>query len=142
LDEAGITTITYESTIKDGLTALETYLKNHFNAEAQGVDKTPHSTIFQRLDETNELYKRYLGLDLAAASGAEVWAGLRRAAAIRHLLTHNVGIIDQKFLLRIPEWPQAPGQRLNVNRTEVESFLQSIHVFVSRVPGPTTPPST
>jgi hypothetical protein len=60
LEEAGVFTINYEGTFKDGFTALETYLKNRFDREATNVTKQPSSTTFQRLDDTNALYVAYV----------------------------------------------------------------------------------
>jgi hypothetical protein len=37
-------------------------------------------------------------VDLEAAGGSQVWAALLQAAAIRHVPTHNAGVIDAKFL--------------------------------------------
>ena len=53
--EAGVVTSTYESTLKDGFGALETYLKNRFQQDAKNVTKPQATTTFQRLDDTNEL---------------------------------------------------------------------------------------
>ncbi len=67
--EAGVVSATYESTFKDGFGALETYLKDRFQQEAKKVTKPPAATTFQRLEDTNELYKQHLGVHLEAAVG-------------------------------------------------------------------------
>lgn len=36
--------------------------------------------------------------------GADAWQDLLRLAAIRHVLVHNNGIVDAKFLERQPNW--------------------------------------
>jgi len=132
LDEAGVYTVTHESTIKDGFGALETYLKHRFRAEAPGKQQ-PQSTTFQRLNDANALYKQHLNLDLEAAAGPEVWAGLLEAAAIRHVLTHNAGTVDEQFLKRMPDWPQGLGQRIQVTRKRVDDFLDVLASFAAAV---------
>jgi hypothetical protein len=124
--EAGVVTSTYESTLKDGFGALETYLKNRFQQDAKNVTKPPATTTFQRLDDTNELYKQHLGVDLEATVGPQVWAALLQAAAIRHVLTHNAGVVDGKFLTRVTSWPQRQGERIQLRRADADRFLDAL----------------
>jgi hypothetical protein len=131
LMEGGVVSATYESTVKDGFGALETYLKDRFQENAKNVTKPPATTTFQRLQDANELYKQHLGVDLEAAVGPQVWAALLQAAAIRHVLTHNAGVIDTKFLTRVSSWPQRQGERLQVRRADADRFLDALEQFAS-----------
>ncbi len=85
------------------------------------------------MDDANALYKQHLGVELEALAGPDTWAALRRAAAIRHVLTHNAGIIDAKFMQRMPNWHQAEGQRLVIDRTETLAFLDALTAFMAAV---------
>jgi hypothetical protein len=60
LAESGVLTANYESTIKDGFTALETYLKSRFIADAPTVSLVGKGPVFQRLEEAAELYTAHL----------------------------------------------------------------------------------
>jgi hypothetical protein len=133
LKKAGVFTATYESTFKDGFTALETYLKNRFHREATNVAKQPLSTTFQRLDDTNALYVAYVGVDLRQRAGQPLWDELQQAAAIRHVLGHNNGVIDDKFLTRQPRWPQRLGERIQVRRADVDSFVDALERITAAV---------
>jgi len=135
LVESGVVAATYESSFKDGFGALETYLKNRFFEEAPPLPKPPHPTTFQRLADTNELYKQHFGIDLEALAGPATWSALIRAAAIRHVLTHNAGVIDARFLTRMPQWHQAEGQKLVIERDETLSFLDALSAFADNVVG-------
>jgi hypothetical protein len=101
--------------------------------EAKNVTKPPATTTFQRLQDTNEHYQQHLGVDLEAAVGAQVWAALLQAAAIRHVLTHNAGVIDAKFLTRVTGWPQRQGERLQVRRADADRFLDVLEQFAAAV---------
>ena len=70
--------------------------------------------MFQRLDEAAGLYTAHLAVDLRDLVGQKAWRDLLRIAAMRHVLTHNGGVVDVKFLEQVPDWPQAMGQRLHV----------------------------
>lgn len=116
LAEGGALSATYENTIKDGLGALETYLKRRFTGEAPGVPLKGKGNIFQRLDGAADLYRSHLGVDLVVLVGVAGWQELLRVAALRHVLVHNAGIVDDRFLAQLPDWPQRPGQRIQVRR--------------------------
>jgi hypothetical protein len=132
-EEEGLVARTCENAIKNGFSALETYLKERFAREAVGIAKQPASSVFQRLRDASDLYKSHAGLDLEAAAGPDVWATLLRAAAIRHALTHNGGIIDDKFLASTIGWSQVLGQRLVVGKQDALSFLDALDTFARRV---------
>jgi hypothetical protein len=72
-------------------------------------------------------------VDLEAAVGPQVWAALLQAAAIRHVLTHNAGVIDAKFLTRVTGWPQRRGERLQVRRANADRFLDVLAQFADAV---------
>jgi hypothetical protein len=133
--ENGLVATTYESAFKNGFNALETYLKQRFQREATAVVKQPPSTTFQRLDDANALYQTHLSVDLEAVAGPETWQALHRAAAIRHVLTHNAGVIDERFLQRQATWPQVLGQRVIVREKDVLAFLDALDSFAARVIG-------
>lgn len=123
LIENGMLGATFENTVKDGFSALETYLKRRFELAVPDVELRARGSIFQRLDDTAELYRTHIGLDLPARLGAEGWERLKQAAAMRHVLVHNAGIVDARLLERLPEWPQQLGQRIQVSKSEADEFV-------------------
>lgn len=58
---------------------------------------------------------------------------MKLAADLRHVLTHNAGVIDARFLARRPDWPQSEGQRLHVTRSQVDALLNALESFASSV---------
>lgn len=123
LAESGVLTANYESTIKDGFTAMETYLKARFVLEAPGVSLAGRGALFQRLDDAAALYAEHLHVDLPGLVGTDGWERLLQAAAVRHVLVHNAGIVDAKFLDRLTDATQSLGQRLHVTSTDARHFL-------------------
>jgi hypothetical protein len=123
LAESGVLAANYQSSVTDGFTALEAYLKARLAADAPGIDLKQHGAVFPRLDDASDLYQDHLGVDLPALVGPDGWADLLRAAALRHVLVHNNGIVDLKFLDRLPDWPQRVGQKVNVSERDARRFL-------------------
>lgn len=124
LADSGVLTATYESTLKDGFGALETYLKSRFVTDAPTVSLGGKGAVFQRLNEAAALYRAHLNVDLPALVGSDGWTHLARIAAIRHVLVHNAGTVDAKFLERIPDWPQQVGQKVHVSEHDARRFLE------------------
>src|SRR5215216_1071705 len=89
--------------------------------------------VFERFDDTAELFSEHAGLDLLALAGAERWERLKRAFARRHLLTHKGGIVDQKFLDRVPDSGLKLGQRLVVRRADAAQALDDLDAVVQAV---------
>jgi hypothetical protein len=124
LAESGVLGANYENTIKDGFGALETYLKARFHAEAPGVSLQGQGNIFQRLDDVADLYRKHLTVDLPGLLDVAGWQHLQQVAAMRHVLVHNAGIVDAKFLDRLPSWPQQQGQRIQIKRADAVDFVK------------------
>src|SRR6266568_5946734 len=103
--------------------------------EAAGRDHLPAARGHQRALQAAPW--RALG----GGRRTQVWAALLQAAAIRHMLTHNAGVIDAKFLNRVTSWPQHQGERLQVRRAEADRFLDVLEQFAAAVLSsePTTP---
>ncbi len=133
LAESGVLNSNYESTLKDGFSALETYLRARFTNDAPTVPLNGKGAIFQRLDEAATLYRDHLGVDLPALVGPDGWSHLLRVAAFRHLLVHNAGIVDAKFLARLPDWPQQPGQKVQVSENDARRFLKLLASLAAAV---------
>jgi hypothetical protein len=123
LTETGVIGANYENTIKDGFGALETFLKAHFEAEAPDVSLKGKGNVFQRLGDAADLYREHLDVDLPALLGTDGWEHLNQVAEIRHVLVHNSGIVDDRFLSQLPDWPQQTGQRIHVKKSDANGFV-------------------
>jgi hypothetical protein len=68
--------------------------------------------VFQRLDDLwSELFERELSISDRDILGS-AWPDLMAAWATRHLLVHQDGVVDEKFLQSVPRTLLQPGQRL------------------------------
>jgi hypothetical protein len=138
LAESGVLGANYENTIKDGFAALETYLRARFEAEAPDVPLKGKGNVFQRLDDAADLYRDHLHVDLPRLLSESGWEHLKQAAAMRHVLVHNSGIVDARFLDRLPGWPQQVGQRIQIKQLDAIGFIALLERLAAAV---TRPPS-
>jgi hypothetical protein len=125
LRELGAVEQTASSTLATVVSALETYLKALFNNRVGGPDKftAGKGNIFQRLDDVAKLFKAHLGIDLESALGVD-WERLRVLYGIRHLQTHNNGVVDALHLKRFPTFPVRLGQRVTVSLADARDAIR------------------
>ena len=110
--------------------AREQFTRRVADAETRTAGK---GNIFQRLDDTAQLFADHAGIDVVELAGGERWSRLKRAFARRHVLTHNGGIVDQKFLDRAPDSSLRLGQRLVVRRADAVQALDDLQALVRAV---------
>jgi hypothetical protein len=67
---------------------------------------------FQRLDPMAELIVGTGFSDLRTTLGPPTWQRLLETWAARHVFTHNDGIVDAKYLTRVPSSSARIGQRI------------------------------
>jgi hypothetical protein len=123
--ELGAVEQTASTTIGAVVSSLETYLKGTFNVRVMSADQLTagKGNVFQRLDDVARLYQKHLRIDLQKALGAD-WERLRVLYGIRHLLTHNNGVVDNLHLKRFPRFPTALGQRVTVSLADARDAIR------------------
>lgn len=145
MEADGALTTIYEGSIKNTVTALEVFFKAVFeerapNATAVLKAEKRSGNVFQRLSDVKDVYHTHLGIDLPHTL-ANHWSTLRDNMAARHVLTHNAGIVDQKYLDQIPTSPFRIGQRIVVNKAQVDALLDAAEaVGTLLAPKPSTTP--
>src|SRR5450759_5208406 len=125
LREIGAVEQTASSTLGVVVSSLEAYLKGTFNDRVTGGDQlmAGRGNVFQRLDDVAELYREHMGIDLAATLGPD-WDRLRMLYGIRHLLTHNNGIVDHRHMKRFPNFPIAIGHRVTLSVADARDAIR------------------
>lgn len=71
--------------------------------------------ILQRLEDAADLFVAAGYDDLRTELGPQTWQRLTGTWAARHLFTHNDGVVDQKYLAKVPSSSARVGQRLVVS---------------------------
>jgi len=125
LRELGSVEQTASLTLGAVVSSLEVYLRDTFTNRVTGADQLTAGkrNLFQRLDDVADLYRDHLGIDLPKALGAD-WERLRVLYGIRHLLTHNNGVVDDLHVKRFPRFPTALGQRVTVSLADARDAIR------------------
>jgi hypothetical protein len=121
--------------IESTVSLFEMFAREQFTRRVgdAGTHTAGKGNVFQRLDDAAELFSAYADIDIVELAGDERWEQLKRAFAQRHVLTHNSGIVDQKFLDRVPDSGLRLGQRLVIRRPDAAQALDDLEAVVRAV---------
>lgn len=123
--------------IESVVSLFEIFAREQFTqrvAEAEQHTKGKGS-VFQRLTDTAELFNAHAEVDLFALVGEARWERFKRTFAQRHVLTHNGGVIDERFLAQVPDSGLALGQRLVLRRADATEALDDLEAIVHCLAG-------
>ena len=85
---------------------------------------------FQRLSGAAEFFDRDLAIKLLDAIATKQRAALDLVFAKRHVLTHNLGLIDEKYGDQVRAW-QRPGAEVPLVRQEILDGLALVELVIS-----------
>jgi len=119
-DEAELTCRSLRETcLSDGVTAFQKYCEGLY----ESYGKTPFNA-FQRIDDGSELWRSAVGQGYESWLSTEELSSLRVIYQKRHLLAHNEGLIDERYIEKSGDTTYKPGQRLVVSKRDIENMLE------------------
>lgn len=87
---------------------------------------------FQRLSEASRIFSRDLSIDIFNPIEQEESDFLNILFNKRHAITHNLGLVDEKFQSRINQW-QRCGEELEIDRLAVMRGLDITERIINNV---------
>ncbi len=118
-DEAELTCRSLRETcLSDGVTAFQKYCEGLY----EPFGKAP-SNVFQRIDGGSELWRSAVG------QGYDSWLTVQELSSLkvlyqkRHILAHNEGIIDHRYIKESGDSTYKLGQRLVVSKGDIEILI-------------------
>ncbi|WP_345978744.1 hypothetical protein [Sulfurimonas sp. HSL3-2] len=118
-DEAELTCRSLQETcISDGVVAFQKLCEGLY--EAYG--KAPFNA-FQRLEQGSELWEKAIKKGYADWLTSDQITKLNILFQKRHLLAHNEGIVDEKYITKSGDSVYKVGQRIVVSPNDIESLL-------------------
>jgi hypothetical protein len=118
-DEAEMTCRSLRETcLSDRVTAFQKYCEGLY----EPLGKAPFN-VFQRIDEGSKLWRSAVGRGYDSWLTAGELSSLEVLYQKRHILAHNEGIIDQRYIEKSGDSTYKPGQRLVVSIQDIEVLL-------------------
>ncbi|MFE0529938.1 hypothetical protein ACFW0V_20320 [Micromonospora parva] len=117
LREQGVFTRLWIDTLKNLVGVVEALGSAVFRDVVADADQRLRGkgNVFQRLDDTADLFIDAGYQDLRTVIDADRWQRLIEFWATRHVFTHNDGLVDAKFLRKVPSSTARIGQRLTIS---------------------------
>lgn len=131
-DESGATETAFADAVKSAVTIVEVCAERIFNDNASNPAAAlkGKGKIFQRLRDLATLFDQELQVDLRGALG-DVWNDCLATWEARHVLVHRDGIVDEKYLARVPSAAVQVGGRLRVSESDARAALSQAEAIVS-----------
>jgi hypothetical protein len=139
-NKEGVLTQITESALKQSVTIFETYCKDKYVEEKLKVSKDKSKehilrqigTSFQNIDRATQLFLEF-GFDLRNCVSQNEIARLKTGFEKRHVLTHNSGIIDYRYVKEIGGNETDVGNRIILTNDEVCAIISNLHTIISNI---------
>ncbi|KAB1149125.1 hypothetical protein F7R91_04930 [Streptomyces luteolifulvus] len=117
LREQGVFTRSWVDTIENVVGVVEALASAVFESAVTDAAARLRGkgNVFQRLDDMADLFVGAGYDDLRGILEPETWQRLIETWAARHVFTHNDGIVDEKYLRKVPTSSAQVGRRLVIS---------------------------
>lgn len=120
-----------ENALEDVVTLYEAFAKSIFRHEIRRKFQDEKATqllkkvgsSFQRIGASEQLFQNYLNISLFSEVSVEEREFLANQFLKRHVITHNLGLVDKKYLAKAKLY-EREGKELNVTGSDVKAALQ------------------
>lgn len=110
-----------ESCISDGVVAFQRYCEGLYSMFGDAP-----LNAFQRLDQGNQLWASAVGVGYADWLDADELSRLKILFQRRHLLAHNEGIVDDRYIAKSDDPSYKEGQRIVITERDVGDLLNCL----------------
>ncbi len=126
--------------LEDTVSLFETFLKHIYQYEikkklskedAESKIKKIRNT-FQRIEGAEQLFKGDLGIDLYSALKPQDKSFLEEQFLKRHVLTHNLGLVDKKYQEKAKTY-ERQGAELEISEGDVKKTLSLVTEIVEKI---------
>ncbi len=88
---------------------------------------------FQNLEGARESVLDLFEIDMSTVVTAEEWQAAVMAIQKRHLISHNQGVVDQKYLDKTGDTRAVAGRKIGIDTDEVKELARIISTFAPRI---------
>lgn len=121
-DEAELTCRSLiETCISDGVVAFQKYCEGLYSSYGEAP-----FNAFQRLEQGGELWEKAIQKNYSHWLSIEELSRLNILYQKRHILAHNEGIVDSKYIQKSKDVSYKEGQRIVVSDKDVEILLNCL----------------
>ena len=114
-----------EDALSSGVSAFDAFGKALQSRYPHIFPQRPKN-LFQNLKALSDTLLESIGKSLLDMIGKEKFDFLFKMFQVRHIYEHNIGVIDDDFVRKIPALGYLKGRKYLLKRDEVEKFLSTV----------------
>ena len=121
-----------EDTCENAVTVFETFCKEAYRLsknDATNPSLRLQGNLFQSLDRTKDIFSSQFNIDIFTSLPGDKIDELYLLFNKRHILTHNLGIIDQKFLQNTGLQQSILSHKVEISKQEVLDAVNTLKVI-------------
>ena len=128
-DEAELTCRSLiETCVSDGVVAFQKLCEGLYEPYGK-----PPFNAFQRLEQSEELWNKIFDESYSDWLTTKELCELKVLYQKRHLLAHNEGIVDEKYIIKSGDSGYKAGQRLVITISDIDLLVQYLRVLASKL---------
>ncbi len=133
LRAAGVFDATARSIVEQFASHFESLFRHAFSTRVPEAESLipAGGNPFQRAEFVESAMRADVGIDLPRELGVDTWERICLTIAKRHVLIHNGGIVDAKFLKTVSISQYEIGERLMITRQDADAALTDLERLVS-----------
>jgi len=114
-----------EDALSGGISAFDAFGKALRNKYPEKLPQKPKN-LFQNILELDGSLSELIGKSFSGVVGRDRFAFLTKMFQVRHVYEHNMGVIDNDFIKRIPELSHLRGRKYALSLDEIDEFLTDL----------------
>lgn len=93
--------------------------------------------LFQKIDVLDGVFENMTGVKLSVTHSNLQF--LLKMFQVRHIYIHNMGVVDEDYIKKVPQDSHLLGRKYPLKREEIDSFSQGMEELVTIIEGVLTP---
>ena len=112
----------FRDSISGGISAFDAFGKALRKSYPSILPNKPKN-LFQNLKALSKMLQQHLSLSLGDIIGKKEAEILNRLFQVRHIYEHNMGVIDDDFVKKVPNNHHLKGRKYPLDKSEIQNFL-------------------
>jgi hypothetical protein len=121
-----------KGTISGGISAFDAFGKA-LRKSYPSILPNKQKNLFQNLEALSEALQKHLSLSLEGIIGRKEAEILNRLFQVRHIYEHNMGVIDDDFVKKVPSSHHLKGRKYSLDESEIQNFLDILSETGKRI---------
>jgi len=114
-----------EDSLSGGISSFDAFGKALRLNYPDKLPKRPRN-LFQNIIVLSEGLHKLCGVSLPSLIGKNEYEFLLKYFQVRHIYEHNMGVVDDDFVRKIPTLKHLKGKKYPLERDEIEKFLDEL----------------